>query len=82
MTETAGPPPGDDERPLGLAPYLDEDVELRALIGRVHRSIARREVSGQAVELTMHGLSAVLVEYLKAIFEAFGGRGRGGRRAD
>ncbi|MFN7977122.1 MAG: hypothetical protein U0P30_03240 [Vicinamibacterales bacterium] len=82
MADAPAPPPVDDERPLGLAPYLDEDVEFRALIGRVHRSIARREVSGQAVELTMHGLTGVLVEYLKAIFEAFGGRGRGGRRAD
>lgn len=82
MAETPAPPPGDDERPLGLAPFLDEDVEFRALIGRVHRSIARREVSGQAVELTMHGVAGVVVEYLRAIFEAFGGRGRGGRRAD
>lgn len=82
MAETPLPPPADDERPLGLAPYLDEDVEFRALIGRVHRSIARREVSGQAVELTMHGVAGVVVEYLRAIFEAFGGRGRGGRRAD
>lgn len=82
MAEAPVPPPVDDERPLGLAPYLDEDVEFRALIGRVHRSIARREVSGQAVELTMHGVAGVVVEYLRAIFEAFGGRGRGGRRAD
>lgn len=82
MADAPAPPPVDDERPLGLAPYLDEDVEFRALIGRVHRSIARREVSGQAVELTMHGVAGVVVEYLRAIFEAFGGRGRGGRRAD
>lgn len=80
MADAPATPPGDDERPLGLAPYLDEDVEFRALIGRVHRSIARREVSGQAVELTMHGVAGVVVEYLRAIFEAFGGRG--GRRAD
>jgi hypothetical protein len=65
--------PPDDDRPLGLAPFLDEDVEFRALVGRVHRSIARREASAQA---------GVLVEYLRALFEAFGGRGRGGRRAD
>ena len=76
--ETPAPAPG--ERPLGLAPFLDEDVEVRALLGRVHRSIARREASGQVVELTMHGLTGVLVEYLRAIVEAFGGRG--GRRAD
>ncbi len=74
--------PPDDDRPLGLAPFLDEDVEFRALVGRVHRSIARREASAQAVELTMQGFTGVLVEYLRALFEAFGGRGRGGRRAD
>lgn len=76
----AEPPPGDD-RPLGLARFLDEEAEWRALMGRVHRSIARREASGQAVELTMQGLTGVVVEYLRALVEAFG-QGRSGRRGD
>lgn len=75
----AGPP--EDDRPLGLAGFLDEDVEVRALLGRVHRSIARREASGHAVEFTMHGLTGVVVEYLRALFEAWG-RKRGGTRAE
>lgn len=79
------PPPGApepvDDEALGLAGYLDEDAEWQALMARVHRSIARRELSGQAVELGAHGLGAVLLEYLKALAEIFGNAG-GRRRAD
>lgn len=70
-----------DDRPLGLAEYLDEEVEWRALMGRVHRSIARRDAAGQAVEFTAHGVTGVVVEYLCAAVEAWG-RGRGGRSGD
>ncbi len=73
--------PPDDERPLGLAGVLDEEAEWSRLMARVHQSIARRELSGQAVELGAHGFTGVVLEYLKAIFEMFGGTG-GGRRAD
>lgn len=77
--ESPGPP--DDDRPLGLAGYLDEEAEWEGLMGRVHRSIARREASGQAVELTMQGLTGIVIEYVRAIVEAFGS-GRGGRRVE
>lgn len=80
MADLPPEPPG-NEPPLGLAGYLDEEVEWRALMGRVHRSIARREASAQAVEFTMHGLAGVVVEYLRACLDGFG-RGRGGRRGD
>lgn len=79
----AEPPLPDDPRDesLGLAGFLDEDVEWNRLMRRVHRSIARRELSGHAVELGTHGFTGVVLEYLKAFFETFGGTG-GGRRAD
>jgi hypothetical protein len=76
------PVPGEPrDEPLGLAGFLEEDVEWNQLMSRVHRSIARRELSGQAVELGAHGLTGVVLEYLKAFFELFGGTG-GGRRGD
>lgn len=76
------PVPGEPrDEPLGLAGFLEEDVEWNRLMSRVHRSIARRELSGQAVELGTHGFTGVVLEYLKAFFELFGGSG-GGRRAD
>lgn len=79
--ETKTPPPG-DERPLGLAGFLEEEeAEWQGLMSRVHNSIARREVAGQAVELGMQGWTSVLIEYLKAVFGAFGGSG-GKRRVD
>jgi hypothetical protein len=81
MAEPVPPPQGDEDRPLGLAGFLDEDVEFSRLLGRVHRSIERRELSGQAVELAAVGLTGVLLEYLKALFGAFG-RKKGTRRAD
>lgn len=83
MAEVPTPdaPEAVDDEPLGLAGYLDEEAEWQALMTRVHRSIARRELSGQAVELGVHGLSAVLLEYLKALAEIFGNAG-GRRRAD
>lgn len=59
------PPP--DDRPLGLAPLLDDEGDWTRLLSRVHRSIERRELSGQAVELSMTALASVLVEYLKAL---------------
>lgn len=75
------PPTEPTEPPLmGLAGYLDEDVEWSRLMTRVHRSIARREVSGQAVELVTTGFTGVILEYLRALFAAFSGEGR--RRAD
>ena len=79
----AEPPVPDESRdePLGLAGFLDEDAEWSRLMTRVHRSIARRELSGQAVELGTHGFAGVVLEYLKAFFDMFGGTG-GGRRAD
>jgi len=64
-----------DDQPLGLAGFLEEDAEWGRLMARVHQSIARRELSGQAVELGAHGITGVLMEYLRAIFEAFGGTG-------
>ena len=39
------------------------------------------ETASQAVELGAHGFTSVVLEYLKAVFEVFGGTG-GGRRAD
>ena len=79
----AEPPVPDEPRdePLGLAGFLEEDVEWQRLMTRVHQSIARRELSGQAVELGAHGFTGVVLEYLKAFLELFGGT-RGGRRAD
>ena len=79
----AEPPVPDEPRdePLGLAGFLEEDVEWQRLMTRVHQSIARRELSGQAVELGARGFTGVVLEYLKAFFELFGGT-RGGRRAD
>ena len=79
----AEPPVPDEPRdePLGLAGFLDEDVEWHRLMTRVHRSIARRELSGQAVELGTHRFTGVVLEYHKAIFGVFSGTG-GGRRAD
>lgn len=78
----AEPPAGEPrEEPLGLAGFLEEDVEWHRLMTRVHRSIARRELSGQAVELAAHGVTGVVLEYLKAFFDMFGKTG-GGRRAD
>lgn len=76
------PPPESEPPLLGLAGYLDEDeVEWSRLLARVHRSIARREVSAQAVELATTGVTGVVLEYLKAIFAAFSGD-KGSRRAD
>ena len=79
----AEPPLPDDPRDesLGLAGFLEEDVEWQRLMTRGDQSIARRELSGQAVELGAQGFTGVVLEYLKAIFELFGGTG-GGRRAD
>lgn len=77
MAET----PPDDERLLGLAGILDEDVEWQRLMGRVHRSIERRELSGQAVEFSVTALTSVLVEYLKALASLMPGAG-GRNRAD
>ncbi len=80
MAET----PVDDaptEPPLGLAGFLDEDAEWGRLMARVHHSIARRELSGQAVELGARGLTGVLLEYLRAIVDVCSGTGDR-RRAD
>lgn len=83
MADPTPPPPPDPPEPplLGLAEYLDEDAEWSRLMGRVHRSIARREVSGQAVELAATGLTGVVLEYLRALIAAFTGE-KGSRRAD
>lgn len=70
-----------DEPPLGLAGLLDEDVEWQHLMARVHRSIERRELSGQAVEFSVEALTSVLVEYLKALASFMPGSG-GRNRAD
>lgn len=77
MAET----PQDDERPLGLAGILDEEAEWQRLMGRVHRSIQRRELSGQAVEFSVEALASVLVEYLKALASLLPGS-RGKSHAD
>ena len=74
-------PPPDDDRPLGLAGILDEEVEWNRLMTRVHRSIERRELSGQAVEFSVQALAAVLVEYLEALASYLPGSG-GRNRAD
>lgn len=79
MAETDGPRPPDGEIPLGLAGFLEEEVEFTRLMGRVHRSIERRQLSGQAVELAATGLTGVLIEYLRALLSAFGA-GKGARR--
>ena len=73
--------PPDDDRPLGLAGLLDEEAEWPQLMGRVHRSIQRRELSGQAVEFSLEALTGVLMEYLKAIASYLPGAG-GRKRAD
>lgn len=62
-----GRPPDDGDGLIGLAALLDEDVEWQRLLGKVRRSIERRELSGQAVELGCEALTSVLVEYLKAV---------------
>lgn len=72
--------PGDD-RPLGLASLLDEEAEWHRLMSGVHRSIERRELSGQAVEFSVGALAGVLVEYLKALASLLPGSG-GRNRAD
>jgi hypothetical protein len=81
MAESDTPRPSDGDPPLGLASYLEEDVEFTRLMGRVHRSIERRELSGQAVDFAAIGLTGVLLEYLRALFAAFSG-GKGTRRAE
>lgn len=83
MPDPTSPPPDPAAEPplLGLAGYLDEDAEWSRLMARVHRSIARREVSGQAVELAATGMTGVVLEYLRALFTAFSGD-KGSRRAD
>jgi hypothetical protein len=68
-------PPSPDDRPLGLAPLLDDGGDWARLLSRVHRSIERRELSGQAVELSMTALASVLVEYLKALATLLPGTG-------
>ena len=73
-------PPADD-RPLGLAGILDEEAEWQRLMGGVHRSIERRELSGQAVEFSVGALAGVLVEYLKALASLLPGSG-GRNRAE
>ncbi len=72
--------PGGD-RPLGLANILDEDAEWQRLMSGVHRSIERRDLSGQVVELSVEALGGVLVEYLKALASLLPGSG-GRNRAD
>lgn len=81
MAESDGPRPPASETPLGLAGFLEEDVEYTRLMGRVHRSIERRELSGQAVDFAAVGLTGVLLEYLRALFAAFSGK-KGPRRAE
>lgn len=81
MAESDPPRPADGEAPLGLAGFLEEDVEYRQLMRRVHRSIERRELSGQAVDFAAVGLTGVLLEYLRALFAALGTR-KGTRRAE
>ena len=71
----------DDDRPLGLASILDEEAEWQRLMSGVHRSIERRELSGQAVEFSLQALAGVLVEYLKALASLLPGSG-GRNRAD
>ncbi len=81
VAEPTAPDETPEAQPLGLAGFLDEEAEWAGLMTRVHRSIARRELSGQAVELGAHGLTSVVLEYLRAIFDVLGGTG-GKRRAD
>lgn len=69
------------ETPLGLGEYLDEETEWTRFVAGVHRSIARRELSGQAVELGAQGLTGVMLEYLQAVVDVVGGTG-GRRRGD
>ncbi len=71
----------DDARPLGLASILDEEAEWQRLMSGVHRSIERRELSGQAVEFSVQALAGVLVEYLIALASLLPGSG-GRNRAD
>jgi hypothetical protein len=70
-----------DEHPLGLAGILDEEAEWQRLMAGVHRSIERRELSGQAVEFSVGALAGVLVEYLKALASFLPGSG-GRNRAE
>lgn len=66
---------------------IDEDGELgapvealsrldqapsEAFLGRVRGSIRRRQLAGEAAELTWTGLSSVLLEYLELVFSALG----------
>lgn len=81
MADTPPDMPPADERPLGLAGILDEEAEWQRLMGRVHRSIERRELSGQAVELSVGALTVVLAEYLRALASFVPGSG-GRNRAD
>ncbi len=79
MSEAPPGLPPHDDRPLGLASALDEDVQWQGLMSAVHRSIERRETSAQAVEFSVEALAGVLVEYLKAIVAAFSESGRRNR---
>ena len=75
MADTPPERPPDEERPLGLAGILDEEAEWQRLMARVHRSIERRELSGQAVEFSMGALAGALVQYLTALASFLPGSG-------
>ncbi|MGI9626493.1 MAG: hypothetical protein ACR2QM_06635 [Longimicrobiales bacterium] len=67
---TPGP---DDERPIAALATLVEDVP-ETLRGRIHRSIERRTLAGDVVELTFNQILQVFLEFLKVTFEGLRGR--------
>lgn len=67
----AGPTEEDDELGPPIAPLAGLDQEpSEAFMGRVRGSIRRRQLAGEAAELSWTGMGAVLLEYLELVFGA------------
>lgn len=78
----AGPTEDDDDLGAPIAPLAGLDQEpSEAFIGKVRGSIRRRQLAGEAAELSWTGLATVLLEYLELVFGAMR-RGEGVRERD
>lgn len=78
----AGPTEDDDELGAPIAPLAGLDqAPSDAFMGKVRGSIRRRQLAGEAAELSWTGVAAVLLEYLELVFGALN-RGEGVRERD
>lgn len=67
----AGPTEEDDDLGAPIAPLAGLDqAPSEAFLGKVRGSIRRRQLAGEAAELSWTGVATVLLEYLELVFGA------------